>query len=157
MHDKEQFDAIMALAQFRAERRDKRMVMEWRVSLGIWALLAAGIVYSKPFPQHWLLACWFGAVALHCWWVWINFCAAERDSDHFYHMLSRAENLVLPKVFSIVSMRQKRKWDRARDFVRHGPVIFQLLATAALGAAMYFVSREAPAAHPPAPAVSATS
>lgn len=146
MRGKEQFDAIVALIQFRAERRDKRIALEWKVSLGVWALLAGAIVYPKEFPPGLLLACWLGALLVHGWWVWTNFCASERDSDNFYPLLSRAAHMAFPTLYEIEPIREKRKRDRFGDFLRHGPVIFQLLTTGLLGAGMYLVPREAPAA-----------
>ena len=54
---KDQFDAFMKLADFRMNVRKERRQLEWRVSLGLWVGLAAGMIalrisrftFHRPF------------------------------------------------------------------------------------------------------------
>jgi hypothetical protein len=45
-----EFDDHLKLAEFYMEVRKNRQQHEWRVSVGLWAGLAAGIVTIKGFP-----------------------------------------------------------------------------------------------------------
>jgi hypothetical protein len=49
---KDQFDAFMALAEFWRTRRDARYQALLRISLALWALLAASTVYVKVRPSE---------------------------------------------------------------------------------------------------------
>jgi hypothetical protein len=43
MEDKDQFDALMQLAEFRMARQRARRELEWKMSLSLWALLVGAI------------------------------------------------------------------------------------------------------------------
>src|ERR1700730_8351904 len=79
---KDRNDGLLRLADFRMQRITSRRDHEWKVTVALWALLAAGI--AKPHAslgQHWFL---FGVgLALlvygHArWWVMSHWRASRR-------------------------------------------------------------------------------
>jgi hypothetical protein len=57
-------DASMKLATFGASRWDARRIYEWRISFGVWALLAAAILHgftALPFAGGILLLLMYGS------------------------------------------------------------------------------------------------
>ena len=96
---RDQFDAHYKLADFYMKVRNERRQHEWRISLGIWVGLAAGIVSVKNLPTIpiWLLILFLVVVfALHWVWVWSNYTRHERDAHRAYHHLKEAEKLYGP-------------------------------------------------------------
>src|SRR5262245_56599054 len=62
--DKDKFDAYLTLANYWANSYQQRSEVEWKVSLGLWAVILTGLVSSEkipPFPCSavWLLLVWF--------------------------------------------------------------------------------------------------
>lgn len=49
-YQKRSFDALMTLADFRLKRAFDRRQHEWKVTLGVWALLASAIVHPLHGP-----------------------------------------------------------------------------------------------------------
>jgi hypothetical protein len=49
-NEKNSFDALMSLADFRLRRAFNRRDYEWKVTLGVWALFAAAI--GHPLPRE---------------------------------------------------------------------------------------------------------
>ncbi len=70
--DKERFDACFKLAQFSAGRWDARRAYEWRLSLGLWALLAVAIhsfrVDYIPAVLPWLIGAGYVFWINNIWW-----------------------------------------------------------------------------------------
>lgn len=53
MQEKEQFDASINLAKFWASRRDARRQNQIRLTLAVWAALAAATLYlNLDLPKH---------------------------------------------------------------------------------------------------------
>src|SRR4051812_12634919 len=57
MNDYERFEAFMKLADFRAMRWQVRRQVEWRISLGLWALMIASVYTVKTRPSEIVLIC----------------------------------------------------------------------------------------------------
>ena len=57
MTDKEQFDGFMRVAELRTLRASNRQSYEWRVTLGLWAVITAATIYLKDRP----VPLWLGA------------------------------------------------------------------------------------------------
>jgi hypothetical protein len=66
MTDKERFDASLALVQFSAARWDQRRSYEWKISLGLWAILAAVVHYYRVN----VLSHWYGIFILSVYFNW---------------------------------------------------------------------------------------
>jgi len=65
---KSAFDALMKLNEFRFQRWQDRRKYEWRISLGVWALLTASIAFKKeisPPPLMWIVAWILIVTVLH--------------------------------------------------------------------------------------------
>lgn len=75
MNHKELFDGCMKLAEFGAGRWDSRRTYEWKLSLGLWALLAAAIYgFRVETIPGWIFV--LGMIA-YLWWIknlwWSNY------------------------------------------------------------------------------------
>ena len=108
---KDQFDAFMKLADFRMNVRKERRQLEWRVSLGLWVGLAAGMIAFKNLQFHipqTLLVVSLVIVALGHAWLWVvgNWWRNERDAKRAYCMIAKAE-----AVLGLVPYRlPRRRW-----------------------------------------------
>lgn len=52
MNEKERFDACMQQANYGAGRHDGRRDYEWKVTLGLWALIAGAAIYQDRWSQR---------------------------------------------------------------------------------------------------------
>jgi hypothetical protein len=52
MNEKDRCDVLLKLADFRMTRVAGRREHEWKVTVALWALLAAGIVKPPPVPKE---------------------------------------------------------------------------------------------------------
>lgn len=59
------FDAVMKLADYRMQRIRDRRENEWKVTLGLWALLAGSPIYVTKAPSPWVV----GGVLLLVWLI----------------------------------------------------------------------------------------
>jgi hypothetical protein len=101
--DKNTFDALMKLSDFRFQRWLDRRKYEWRMSFAIWALLAASIHYKNelfhdPLPLVICLALVL-VVILHTCWVISNWISNERDIDGAFYYSDHARQLVKVRVW----------------------------------------------------------
>lgn len=143
MEDKDRFDALIKLAEFKSNIREKRREIEWKTSLGLWALTAGAILYMKGHSKFLLLILLFVIVIGHSWfWARTNFISAERDADMMYYFMDHAARLVIQDcvpdpgpIFPKASPGRKR-W----AFLKHEPLWFEIGATAILGFAAILLS-----------------
>lgn len=54
MSQKERFDALLKLAEFKCNIRESRRDVEWKVSLALWAITGAAVAYLKGHSFLWL-------------------------------------------------------------------------------------------------------
>lgn len=154
MSDKDKFDGFMKLADFRMNVRIERRQLAWRVSLGLWIALAAGMIAFKNaqvhVPQGVLILILVLVVAGHGWlWVFGNWWRNERDAKQAYRMTAEAEALL-----DVKYQPTPRRWEKLVERVettfglKHGcleiltqsPPFFELLATVLLAVAWYIVN-----------------
>lgn len=137
--DKDRFDALMKLAEFKREVREKRRAIEWKGSAGVWVLTAGAITYLKGHSPLLLLLMLGVVVVLHSWlWLRTNYMRSQRDADRMYYFMDHAARIVIPdcvpdpgaKVPEFDTMA--RRW----EFLRWEPIWFELCATALLGFAV---------------------
>ena len=96
LQEKDQFDAHYKLAEFYRQVRDEGTQHQWKVTLGIWALLAAGIVSAgklPPMPLGLVIAFLLAILVFHWLWALDNFRLRNRESDKSYEHLSKASDL----------------------------------------------------------------
>lgn len=98
MSEKEQFDAFMSLCEFRFNRWANRRQYEWRISVGLWAILVAGMIYiQKPSGALlWLLILGLVIAVLGHAWLWVrwNWISNERDIRTAFFFAEHAERLL---------------------------------------------------------------
>jgi hypothetical protein len=142
--EKYRFDALMKLAEFTSAIREKRRELEWKVSLGVWTVTAAALVYLKGCPVVWLLILLALLIAAHTWlWVRTNYNSSERDAGIMYFYVEQAIRIILPESVPDPGKKQPvfakklRNW----DFLKHEPIWFEIAVTMLLGLAVIVLSR----------------
>ena len=137
--DKERFDSLMKLAEFRIGIREARRSIEWRLSLGLWLGMGAGIISLRNVPQIMLMTALIFLVVCYTWfWIRWNWVSGERDARKAYYYAEIAEAIILvdaPKA----ERRSLTDSEKIYGFLFHGPPIIQILATIllAIGLAMF--------------------
>lgn len=115
MSPKEQFDACMKLADFGAGRWDARRQYEWRLSLGVWALLAAAIGTLRVEA----LPVWIGILAflLYIWWGYNLWIRNKWERDFMWNFAHESQRLlevhkikVVPPKESLAAQRFIADW-----------------------------------------------
>jgi hypothetical protein len=149
MDDKDKFDAFMRLADFRMNVRKERRQLEWRVSVGLWIGLAAGMIAFKNLqirlPEIILALFLLIVFLIHAWlWVVGNWWRNERDAMQAYRMIAMAEALLdvdyrpphrsWAECVKHVEQKLGLKQDRLRIFT-HSPPFIELLTTIILAGA----------------------
>jgi hypothetical protein len=106
MSSKEHFDSLFELAKFRQSRRDVRYQAILRVSVGLWAIIAAAILYLKPRLPEWVLipvlCC---VVAGHMLVVRQMQLSNWVDMNTAFYYIEKAEHIL----FGFGEVRQKPK------------------------------------------------
>jgi len=146
MSKKDEFDALMKLADFRFKRWADRRQYEWKVSLALWAGLAGAAVVLKTTgvmqalknapPSLWivlgalLLLMWVG----HAWkWVFWNWKRNQADINLAFFFADTAEGILRksnsPKPIEPLPRKQSDTNDDFRTFCRAVPCQFQIAAT----------------------------
>jgi hypothetical protein len=135
----DQFDMHYKLAEFYRQVRNERRQHEWRLTLGLWLTLAAGIVAAKdlpPIPICVVIVFLLVVFAFHLLWGVLNFKLRNRDADRAYEHLIRAEEfsgLVLAEHSD--DLKKKRKlYDKVPFFEMLGTILLCL----AFGIVYYF-------------------
>ena len=96
MTDKEQFDAFMKLADFRAMRWNTRRQAEWRGTLGLWVLMATATYYLKIRPPETLLILILIFVVLaHAFSILRAAARSQQDMDMAFYYTEHAEKSLL--------------------------------------------------------------
>jgi hypothetical protein len=149
MDDKDQFDAFIKLADFRMNVRKERRQLEWRLSLGLWIALAAGMIAFENLqgvrvPEYLLVPFLAVVVVGHAYWVVGNWWRNERDAKQAYRMIAKAEGLLnveyrppLKPWAEWVKDREQKlglKQDSLKIFT-HSPPFIEMLATILLATA----------------------
>jgi hypothetical protein len=133
MSPKDRFDAAMALMGFRAQRITDRRQYEWKITLGLWGLLAASPLYVRPRPPDWILAGMLALlVALFTWRFLRPMMQAHRaDTEDMFRRYEQAEKIAGLEIAQPRTEGLGRWWGW-----------FQILATAFLAVtAFYLIGR----------------
>ena len=137
MNDEKRIESLMKLVEFRVGRWQNRRMYEWRTSAGLWALLAAGIVYLKPHGVGSLYLFSFFliiSVIAHAWfWVRPNYVSNQMDIVTAFYFAEHAEQLVIdgsptPGVRPTTDEIEKRFG--GLKFMKAGVCQFEVIATA---------------------------
>jgi hypothetical protein len=131
--DKPQFDALMSLADFRLRRIFNRRDYEWKVTLGIWALLAAGI--AAPWilqPLHpWMIMLGVPAIAVGhiAFWIYDHWDKSEKDWKLAFFYAESAEALANIGDAPIPLSDRKTKQKENFAFFKNNTSLVQVLTT----------------------------
>ena len=136
MTDKERCDTLLKLAELQSDIREKRRDIEWKVSIGLWAITAGAAAYLKGRLLPWPLMLLLLAVIwlIHTWmWVRVHFNSSERDAKQVYYYMQHALLIVRPE--SGVSPDERLPFPKfgTWDFLKHEPLRFEVVVTLVLG------------------------
>jgi hypothetical protein len=102
MNAKERFDALMKLVDFRMSRIADRRDHEWKVTVALWALLAAATIYLRPLEnagpcEHRLVAAILSAIVLGHAFLWVgnHWKRSKEDILISFFYSERAHDLAL--------------------------------------------------------------
>jgi hypothetical protein len=147
MTEQEQFDSFMKLAQFCFERWQERRTYEWKVSLGLWAVLIGAPSYLKA--QGVAFSWWAtglvltGLVIGHAWfWVRNNWISNQMDIKTAFHFVEHAERLLTGsgrEPEERLHPEQFRKSCSPFEFLSYGACQSQVFATAFLAFGLFLV------------------
>ena len=125
--DKDQFDALMKLAEFKRAVREGRRQIEWRFTATAYVALAGLSVLNIPWRVVAIavVLIW----VLHTHWVYWNMSSTERDRAEMYHYKDLAEKL-LP-----AEMRycDPKRVSGPLSFFQQPACLFQVAASYGLG------------------------
>lgn len=95
-NSKDQFDALIRLAEFKRAVREGRRQFEWKFTA--MALLALAGLSVAPANFWVTVAGALGLCVFHTWWVILNNHRNERDRVDMYHYKDKAEELLPEKL-----------------------------------------------------------
>jgi hypothetical protein len=98
LDEKARCDVLMKLVDFRTARMVSRRDHEWKVTVGLWALLAAGILKFRTSPDY----CSYVALAtglivtlgVHAMWVGWHWLRTSEDINFSFYYADNAENII---------------------------------------------------------------
>ena len=143
MIDKERFDALMQLAKFQSNIREKRREIEFKVSIWLWAFTGGAVAYLRGHSVWWSVSLIVAIVFMHSLlWVRAHFNSSERDALQLYFYAAHAREIILPgsgprKPGNKLPVPHFKIW----DFLKHEPCWFQVAVTPVLGVAVIVASR----------------
>ncbi|MBN9078504.1 MAG: hypothetical protein J0H84_20035 [Rhizobiales bacterium] len=131
--DKERFDTFLALAQYWADRKEARSQIEWKVTLGIWAILvgAISLYVNRPFHcPYWLLTIIPVAHALWLRGIWVG---DSHDARMRNYWVSAAQDLAEHSSMQPLKLAARPTWikghRKAFGFLASWSPVLQLAIT----------------------------
>ena len=141
MIDKDKFDAYLELADYWTNSYQQRSEIEWKVGLGLWAVILTGIVSSHTLcrPPHftlWLFFVWLVYIVV---WL-IPTLLKNRQDKHLAHLYAAAgtalvagekanaapesrvedlRDLVAPAVITTGELKRRMDWLNPYSVVFH--------------------------------------
>jgi hypothetical protein len=156
MTDKEQLDSLKSLADFWADSYERRRQVEWKVSLGFWAVILGGILNNDKLVGLWWVACVVASVAIWLSYVFIWLVPIqvknERDKVVSYYYMNQAKALlqlpllepskeadVLVREIEVNNPGTKSGWYVWPWSLRYYSVAFHAITTAVLLFALNYI------------------
>lgn len=145
MDGKDKFDACMMQANYGADRHDHRRDIEWKVTLGFWALIAAAAIYLDKWShglRGWTLiiiylVAFFTYARLWLYHLWKANAYDQALAKHFRQQAAKLfldpKDEVLDLDFSLINVS-------FRSFLKDWSMRFQLVGTVAFLAFLVFVA-----------------
>ncbi len=129
----ERFEACMKLAEFGASRHDGRREYEWKVTLGLWAVIVAAIAtfHGQVLPK------WLGYVTIFVFaFLWLRgvWVSNQKDKTLSLHYRQQAEQLLTnPMPSKEAPFTGTIPWhQQAFGFLFDWSMLFQLVTTIGL-------------------------
>lgn len=136
-------DASMKLATFGASRWDARRGYEWKISFGVWAILAATVLHgftALPFAGGVLLLLMYGS------WLQSVWERHASDAEFTWHFVNEAQRLI--SVYGVETVPPKPQlrsgrgeklagWRRRIGFLSDWAFRFQFFVTFGLTVIVY--------------------
>jgi hypothetical protein len=142
MTDNERFEALMKLAEFKSNIREKRRAIEFKVSIGLWGITGAAVAYLKGHSLFWSVALIAMVVFMHSLlWVRTHYNSSERDARELYFYAAQAREIVLPGSTDKPGHKLPSPRFKAWEFLKHEPCWFQVAVTPVLGLVVILASR----------------
>ncbi|HEY1525635.1 MAG TPA: hypothetical protein VGH51_05300 [Candidatus Angelobacter sp.] len=141
MTDKDRIDALMRLAELQSDIREKRREIEFKVSIGLWAITGGAVAYLKGYPVGWSLLLLAFIVLMHSWlWVRTHYNSSERDAIQVRYYMEHA--LLIARPESGVNPVERLPIPKfgTWKFVKHQPLWFEIAVTPVLGLIVILVS-----------------
>jgi hypothetical protein len=89
----------MSLANFYRKVREARISREWRVTFGIWVVLATVAISAasiKAIPYWVVIIFAISAILFEAWWLSFHFGQHEDQAKRMYSYRDRAARLLMP-------------------------------------------------------------
>jgi len=123
----------MQLANFWFTRYAARHQYEWKVTLGVWALLAAAAPFLLDKKIAHLEYFALGVVLGHALWLRGIWAANERNLRDAFHWANQAADLlIIPSHKLTRAERNVELWEKLVGFVFNWSMLFQLTTTVGL-------------------------
>jgi len=139
MSDKERFDALMQLSEFWMKRWQYRRQFEWMITLGLWGVLSASLIYIKVRPPEAVLIQLLIAIVFGYAFLWVRPLQVRLEKDarwYFYYKDLAAHTL--DRHIPAPSLPQPSTWwERWIGFAFTYAAIFQILTTAGLAVCVF--------------------
>jgi hypothetical protein len=144
MNAKDRFDGFMRLAEHRNLRAATRQSYEWRVTLGLWAVIAAATIYLKAYS----VPLWVGIVVIlvHAFfWLRPVYVAHWSDNEAAAFYVEKAQSILNPghKNWVPAEKGDLTPWQRWLGFLGEWGCLFQLITTIGLLYFFYLVTNPA--------------
>ena len=143
--DPQRFEACMKQAEMFAKRVYNRQSYQWKVTLGLWALIAAAVnfLWGKKVVAPWWVCL---AVLLGYAFFWVRAVAVKNHDDQAleWHFIRESWAVLLSTMHEITQPPQKTpfwSWESLFGFARNWAHWFECMTTAALLAVAYFLLR----------------
>ncbi len=145
MTPKEQFDACMKQADFLTQKVYNRQGYQWKVTLGLWALIAAFVNFawgkSTTIPSWLFAVVWLGYGFLWLRGIWTH---NHDDQIRGWHYRDRAADILVTGATEVAeepvltTPKNLRWWF---GFLTNWSHVFEFLTTAVLLGGAYLILR----------------
>jgi len=148
---KNRFDAYMKIADYWADSYERRRQVEWKVSLGLWAVILGGIASNDKIHRlalPWIALYSFLVLMLYSFlWLVPNMRKNERDKRLSYYFFDKASGGELseaihkkdPLLTEVIVCKEKLTQDAGLSLRRAYSAFFHCVTTALLLLALTYV------------------
>jgi hypothetical protein len=123
--EKDRFDALMKLAEFKRAVRDGRRQFEWKFSASAFVALVGLSAFPKDAPPIIIVLAVAAILMLHIYWVYWNQSRSEPERVEMYRYKDAAEKMLLGST--------QYKDNKQMPFYKQLACWFQIITACALG------------------------